>query len=169
MDDAIKMSGGITDVIIRKLRKEDAYVSVNWRNDPEVFKYTGNTYSNEIYLSQELEWIEKVIRNKDEKRYAIEADGVYVGNIYLTGIHNGVGHYHIFIGEKDYWGKGVAYRASVKILEVAFNELGLQVVSLNVKEENVAAVKLYLRLGFKAIGSNGDNIRMECHRDSVEL
>ena len=31
-------------VTIRPLVESDAYTSVKWRNDPEVFKYTGNTY-----------------------------------------------------------------------------------------------------------------------------
>ena len=30
-------------VTIRPLVESDAYTSVKWRNDPEVFKYTGNT------------------------------------------------------------------------------------------------------------------------------
>lgn len=32
------------EVAIRPLREEDAYTSVKWRNDSEVFKFTGNTY-----------------------------------------------------------------------------------------------------------------------------
>ena len=93
-------------VTIRPLIEEDAYTSVKWRNDPDVFKYTGNTYKHEIKIENELEWIRKVIAKANDYRCAILVDEVYVGNIYLTDIQDGKAHYHIFIGNKNYWGKG---------------------------------------------------------------
>ena len=99
------------EVAIRPLREEDAYTSVKWRNDSEVFKFTGNTYKNEIKIENELEWIPKVVANPNDYRCAILADGVYVGNIYLTDIDGKAANYHIFIGNKEYWGKGVAKKA----------------------------------------------------------
>ena len=74
------------DVFLRRLERNDAYVSYKWRNDPEVFKYTGTVYDHEITLETELQWIERVIKNDDEYRCAIVADGCCVGYIYLTNI-----------------------------------------------------------------------------------
>jgi len=133
-------------VEIRTLQEKDAYTSYKWRNDSEVFKYTGNTYDHEILLDTELAWIKRVIQNKDEYRCAIEADGKYVGNIYLTGIGDGSAEYQIFIGEKDYWGKGVAKQASFLIIRYAFEILKLNEVTLKVKASNVNARNLYDRL-----------------------
>lgn len=142
-------------VTIRPLQENDAYTSVKWRNDPEVFKYTGNTYDHMITIESELEWIRRVISNQNEYRCAILVDGVYVGNIYLTNIDSISAHYHIFIGNKNYWGRGVAKRASLLILHYAFNQLMLQTVLLRVHKENSAAVKLYKDLGFKEVYSDG--------------
>lgn len=136
------------EVTIRPLQQSDAYISYKWRNDPEVFKYTGAVYQNEISLETELEWINKVIQNKDEFRCAILVDGVYVGNIYLTGITTSSADYHIFIGNRYYWGKGVARQASELILKHAFDELKLQNVKLRVNVQNIKALKLYEGLGF---------------------
>ena len=136
-------------VTIRPLEENDAYTSVKWRNDPEVFKYTGNIYKNEIKIENELEWIRKVTSNSKDYRCAILADGIYVGNIYLTDIENGSAEYHIFIGDKLYWGKGVAKQASILILEYAFNVLSLDSVKLQVRKENTSAFMLYQRLGFE--------------------
>ena len=141
-------------VTIRPLKVEDAYTSVKWRNDPEVFKYTGNIYNHEITIESELEWIKKVISNVNDYRCAILVDNIYVGNIYLTDIHNRIGNYHIFIGEKDYWGKGVAKMASVQIIEYGFNVLGLNQIKLNVRPANKSALNLYTSLGFKKIKEN---------------
>ena len=138
-------------VIIRPLIEEDAYTSVKWRNDPDVFLYTGNTYKHEIKIENELEWIRKVTTNPNDYRCAIIADGVYVGNIYLTDIDETSAHYHIFIGNKEYWGRGVAKQASLLILDYAFNTLKLQSVLLRVRKENVSAYMLYKKLGFLEI------------------
>ncbi len=152
-------------VTIRPLQERDAYTSVLWRNDPEVFKYTGNTYNHEITIESELEWIHKVINNPHDYRCAIFADEVYVGNVYLTEIDGLSAHFHIFIGNKAFWGKGVAFRASEQILYHAFTELLLQRVFLRVHKNNIAAIKLYKRLGFIEIHSDDNWISMMICKD----
>lgn len=143
--------------MIRKLKVSDARISYKWRNDKEVFKYTGNTYSNYISYETELEWIKKVIKKKEDYRCAIMVDDEYVGNIYLTDIDNQKAEYHIFIGKKQYWGKGIAYQASILILKYAFDVLNLSKVELKVNKMNGRAVNLYRILGFEPIMEK-DNI-----------
>ena len=143
------------NVRIRPLKEQDAYTSVKWRNDPEVFKFTGNIYNHEITIDNELEWIRKVTANPTDYRCAILVDEVYVGNIYLTDIKEGTAHFHIFIGDKSYWGKGVEKRASLLILEYAFNVLNIKEVLLRVRNVNTSAYNLYLRLGFKDVKVDG--------------
>lgn len=148
-------------VTIRPLQEQDAYTSVQWRNDPEVFKYTGNTYDHKITIESELGWIRKVIANPNDYRCAILADGVYVGNIYLTDIDSGSATYHIFIGDKNYWGRGVAREASRQIIDYGFSVLHLNKIVLEVKKLNERAVKLYLSLGFVILDENEEWIEME--------
>ncbi len=154
---------------IRPLRIEDAYTSVRWRNDSEVFKYTGNTYDHEITIKSKLGWIKRVLAKKDDYRCAILADGVYVGNIYLTDISQGAAQYHIFIGNKEYWGKGVARKASELILNYAFTVIGLDTVQLKVHKENKAALSLYHKLGFQGKTSDSKFISMELSNMSVNI
>ena len=152
------------EIKIRPLRIEDAYTSVQWRNDPEVFKYTKNTYDHVITVESELTWIKRVIVNTDEYRCAIIADDIYVGNIYLTKITEESAVYQIFIGDKSYWGKGVAKEASLLIIRYAFNELKLQCVRLSVNSKNVRAISLYERIGFKTISQECGWLRMEIRK-----
>lgn len=97
----------------------------------------------------EEEWIDRVIAKKDDYRCAILVDNVYVGNIYLTDIDGEKATYHIFVGDKNYWGKGVAKEASIQILTYAFDVLKLQYVELKVNELNVRAIQLYKSLSFE--------------------
>lgn len=137
------------EVTIRPLKVEDAYISVKWRNDSDVFKYTGNTYGHEITIESELKWINKVIAKNNDYRCAILVDGMYVGSVYLTDIDGEKATYHIFIGDKNYWGKGVAKIASEQIIDYAFTDLHLRRVELKVNEKNIRAIKLYKSLDFK--------------------
>lgn len=136
------------NITIRPLVREDAYTSYRWRNIPELWIHTEFRATREITPEDELAWIEKVTIDPTSARFAILADGVYVGNIYLTNIENGTGKYHIFIGEKDYWGKGIARRASVLIIDYGKSELGLRAIVLGVMQGNGAAYHLYESLGF---------------------
>lgn len=148
------------EVSIRPLQEQDAFTSYKWRNDGEVFKYTGNTYKKIITLESELEWIKRIRNKKDDYRCAIMVDGVYVGNIYLTDIHNKRAEYHIFIGNREYWGKGVAKEASKLIIQHGFHTLGLNEIYLFVNTLNQSAVRLYFSLGFKEVSMKGNEIKM---------
>ncbi len=140
------------EVHIRPLEEKDALTSYLWRNDKDVFALTIPAYKDfTVSYDTELEWIRMVTKNGDEYRCAIEANGVYVGNIYLTNITQEEAVYNIFIGNKDYWGKGVAYKASQLILKYAFETLQLKRVFLEVRKEHRAAIALYKKLGFEEI------------------
>lgn len=103
----------------------------------------------------------EVMANHNDYRCAISADEVYVGNIYLTDIGGGSATYHIFIGDKNYWGKGIAREASRQIIDYGFKELNLDKIVLEVKKLNERAVKLYLSLGFVILDENEEWIEME--------
>ena len=148
------------NISIRPLIEEDAYISYKWRNDSEVFKYTGNTYKNEITLESELQWIREVINRKDEYRCAILVENNYVGNIYLTDINNDSAIYHIFIGNRAYWGKGVAKIASGLIIDYAFNILNIRTIYLRVHRNNHRALSLYKSLGFKYVSEDKNFYKM---------
>lgn len=145
------------NIRIRPLEKNDAYTSVRWRNIPELWIYTKFKTVREISIDDELTWIEKVINDPQSARFAIIADDTYVGNIYITNINKGVGEYHIFIGDKDYWGKGIAREASIQIINYGKDVLGLKTLTLEVRSENAAAHHLYETLGFKETGKCDDD------------
>jgi diamine N-acetyltransferase len=142
------------NVTIRPLEEEDARTSFKWRNIPEVWKLTDAAWSREITYEDELSWIRKVMADPSGRRFAIIADGQYVGNIYLTDIDGKTAQYHIFIGEREQWGKGIARAASQQILDYA-RDLGLATVWLSVKKQNPAAIAVYRELGFVTTKDDG--------------
>ena len=149
-------------VYIRPLCVEDAQISYKWRNDPEVWKFTGSQPDREITHNIELDWIKKVIADDSGRRFAIIADDQYVGNIQLTNIKDRKAEYHIFIGDKIWWGKGISYLATYQILHFAKEELQLEEVFLSVREDNIAAVKSYRKSSFAEDEMKEGWIKMTC-------
>ena len=146
------------NVLIRPLREQDALVSWKWRNDPDIWKFTGKRPDRHITEAIETEWIKNVLAEKDSFRFAIMADNNYIGNIQLTNVvPGGEGEYHIFIGEKAYWGKGIATRVSLQLIRYAREILKIKRLYLYVKPENNAAIKVYQKIGFEQVS---DEIRM---------
>lgn len=142
---------------IRPLQGSDAVTSVVWRNDSELWGYTKFKADHEITVKDEQDWIDRVSVDPTSARFAITADNVYVGNIYLTGIKDGSAEYHIFIGDKSYWGKGIAREASNLIIEYGRDVLKLNRINLFVHVANVSARHLYAKLGFLENGKKEDN------------
>jgi RimJ/RimL family protein N-acetyltransferase len=63
----------------------------------------------------------------------------------------------ITIGEKNYWGTGVAKAASNMLLNYAFQILKLEEVYLTVFEANVRAIQFFSNLGFVKTGHSFTN------------
>jgi RimJ/RimL family protein N-acetyltransferase len=148
------------NIELRPLVPADAETSVRWRNDPAIWTYTGAVGRGPIDVATERAWIERVMMDPGERRYAIVADGAYIGNAYLTDIADKKAQFHIFIGERDRWGQGLGRRTTAAVLELAWQELDLNDVYLLVHRSNDAAISLYRTLGFAAVGPEGDFERM---------
>src|SRR5690606_12451832 len=111
------------DIELRYLVIEDAHTSYKWRNIPKIWELTLNSPDKYITLEDEIKWIEKVISENNSHRFAILYNKTYVGNIQLTNIENNESYYGVFIGDTNYWSKGIAKTATKLILKFAFNTL----------------------------------------------
>lgn len=140
-------------VHIKPLSKEQALTSYRWRNDPAVWEFTGKRPDRFITQEVETAWIERVLQESNSKRFGIWSDDVYIGNVQLTGIvEKQAAEFHIFIGEKDFWGKGIAKLATLQILRFAKFTLQLRSVFLKVNAGHNNAFKLYKTCGFEEVG-----------------
>lgn len=143
------------NVTLRPLEPADADTSVHWRADPAIWTYTLAAGRPPVELATERAWLVRVIADRNGRRFAILADDRYVGNVYLTDITATSAQYHIFIGERDMWGRGIARAATMAVLDIAWTDLGLDQVYLLVHPDNRIARGLYERLGFTVTGRDG--------------
>lgn len=151
------------DIYIRHVKIEDSQVSWKWRNDEEVWQYTFNRPNMIITPEIEKEWLENLLRNPYRKGFAICINDTneYVGNSYLNDLDEQSAVFGIFIGNKNYWNRGIGTSATQLTLQYAYHNLNLNKVRLCVKEGNYRARAAYERSGFLIVEKKGEDISME--------
>lgn len=156
-------------IYLRPLKIGDAAISYKWRNDPKVWLYTNFVPSEQITPEIERKWLATVLKKKDQKRFAICIVGTeeYIGNIQLLQIGNNEAEFHLFIGEKKYWGRGIGFEATKQLLQIAFSDLKLEYVFLHVHPENIVAIRCYRRAGFEAVAFKNEMLKMVVKASSI--
>ena len=149
------------NVSIRPLRENDALVSWKWRQDPDIFGPTVGGWYKNASLEKEMEWIRNVLTREDEMRFAILAEGLYVGNVYLTSISPDSAEMGIFIGNKAYWHKGVGWNARLLAVKYAFEILKVKKVVSRIKSSNTKALSIAMGQGSVPLRREGNLVYLE--------
>lgn len=104
-------------------------------------------------------YLDLLVSDPDRRSYAIEVDGVHIGNVGLKGYdwEKRTAECFIEIGEAAMRGKGVGSAAMRALLDIAFDKMHLERVRLGVFEFNVAAIQMYRKLGFVDDGVYGSH------------
>lgn len=148
-------------ILIRPLQISDSLISYQWRNNPDIWEFTGSRPDRIITKEIESEWLQKVLEDHTSKRFAITCDHTYIGNVQLTSITDKNAEFQIFIGEKKYWGKGISQLATYQILYYAKEILNLETSYLSVNKKNVAAIRSYEKNGFACTQQENDWLKMQ--------
>jgi RimJ/RimL family protein N-acetyltransferase len=85
-------------------------------------------------------------------------------------VDNGSVMFHITIGERDAWGRGLGTEATEMMVEHAFERLQLHRVGLSVFSYNVRAIRAYEKAGFRIEGRLREAIAREgIYFDEVQM
>jgi RimJ/RimL family protein N-acetyltransferase len=151
-------------VTLRRHRPENLPAVVRWYRDPELARLT--RYQTRPMSREEVErFFQARLLSPDSIAYAIH-DGSTDRLVGLTTFSaldadNGSVLFHITIGERDAWGRGLGTEATELMLEHAFERLGLHRVGLSVFSFNERAIRAYEKAGFRIEG----RLREAIHRD----
>lgn len=144
---------------LRKLQPKDADGILGWMNDSSIrpfFRFEGDSTSRESVLA----FIEQAQQTERNLHLAIVDDeDSYLGTVSLKSIDQQARNAEYAISTAvQVHGKGVAAFATREILRIAFRELGLHRVYLNVLEENARANRFYQKFGFAYEGQFREHI-----------
>lgn len=141
---------------LRALTISDIEKTLAWHNQEDISNlYAGHPFP--VNIEMEKKWYEKILTsNFPVTVFGIEhiMDKKLIGISVLKDINmiNRLTEFAIYIGEKEYRGKGFSKTATIKTMRFAFYKLGLNRVFLKVIEDNITAIKLYESVGFKKEG-----------------
>ena len=133
----------------------DIRASYKWRNKKSIWAKTvgeGNFKLRKVTLKDEVEWFKKIKKNKNRKNLSIFLENnKLIGNIYFTNILNKKAEFHIVIGNKNYWNRGLGYKSTKLSLTYASVNFNINKFYLFVKKNNKYATLLYKKIGFKIV------------------
>lgn len=152
-------------VRLREYRKEDLTMKLSYINDPDVMRLLVSETPYPETLAEEEKWFDSISAFKDTYRFAIEAieEKKYIGECGVCSVDwkNSTVAVSIFIGDKDYWGKGYGADAMKTLIAFVFNEMNINKIRLNVYSFNERAIRCYKKCGFKVEGV----LREEIYRE----
>jgi RimJ/RimL family protein N-acetyltransferase len=143
-------------VCLRPLEEADLNERyLGWLNDPDVNRYLESGIFP--YTNNELnKFYEQSIGSRDQVILAVveKRTDEHIGNVKLGPINwvHRKAVFGILIGEKRFWGMGMATEATRLAVEYAFFRLNLRRIELGVHAEHESAVRVYEKVGFKTEG-----------------
>ena len=118
-----------------------------------------------------VDYLKLGINSKEYFLFAIvsKEKNLHIGNIKIGPIKNkhAISDLVTVIGDKKYWGKGIASKAIIKAKEIAFNIAGLRKLSASIDSSNVNSLKAYQRAGL-TIEAQVPNYFMHTKEENIE-
>lgn len=138
---------------LRKLSLSDCterYLS--WLNSPEINKYSRR--SGKTYTMTDIRNYVQEMNSSDSLHLLMgifwKENSLHIGNVLLGPIDlkNANTEISNLIGEKEYWGKGVAVDADKQLIHYAFSKLNLHKITIGNIAPNKGATFMSRQLGF---------------------
>ena len=138
-------------VRLRPMEPSDAETLWRWNHDPDVMRWMDADYAQT--LAQVRTGMEERPRNAyGDVLYAVEVrtDATLIGLVRLRDAEpeTGCAELDIYLGEKEYWGRGYATDATRTMCRYGFEKMRLHKIALTVVTENHAAHRVYQKVGF---------------------
>ncbi|MBE1553039.1 GNAT family N-acetyltransferase [Sporosarcina limicola] len=148
-------------LLVRILKEEDKYLLAKWLSDPEILQYYEGR-DNPFYLEK----VEKKFfkEEDDATRCLIEFNGEPIGYIQFyevdaeekltygyedsTELIYGMDQ---FIGESDYWNKGVGTLLVSSMVKYLIEEKGAGCIVMDPQTWNGRAIRCYEKCGFEKV------------------
>ena len=149
--------------IVRKSDVSKKYIS--WLNDYEVTKFTEQKYFKHTYESI-ANFVQEKYNSEKDFLFGIFLQNIHIGNIKLGPIkwEHKSAEISYFIGEKKFWGKGIATKCIKKLIDFGIKELSLEKINAGYYEINIASSKVLKKSGFCIEGIRESDIIFENQR-----
>jgi diamine N-acetyltransferase len=155
-------------VRLRLLLAGDLPRTLAWRNQDHIRRWF--FFSDPLTPEQHAAWFEQYQERDDDFVFIIEdvqGSGAPVGQVAIYHIDwpaRRAEFGRLMIGEPSAAGKGLARAATELVLRIAFEDLALDEVYLEVFANNAAAISIYEKSGFKLTDQDASVLKMNITR-----
>lgn len=125
--------------------KEFLPLSWKWLNDKEIKRLT---MTPDFSKDDQNNFFNSLSSRPNYKIFGIEFSGIKIGACGLKNIEQNRAEYWGYIGEKEYWGKGLGKEILTEMINLAIKEK-ISSLYLKVEKNNHRAIKLYEKFGFR--------------------
>jgi RimJ/RimL family protein N-acetyltransferase len=143
-------------LVLRPLALSDAARIALLAGDFDVASMTG-TIPHPYNERMAGEWIGSALAGEEGTVFVIERDGALIGCVGYREDEKGGAELGYWLG-KPYWGQGYATEASAAMVAYAFDDGGLDYLTIGHFADNSASARIIAKLGFT---EQGEKIR-EC-------
>ena len=143
-------------LVLRPLALSDAARIALLAGDFDVASMTG-TIPHPYNERMAGEWIGSALAGEEGTVFVIERDGALIGCVGYREDEKGGAELGYWLG-KPYWGQGYATEASAAMVAYAFDDGGLDYLTIGHFADNPASARIMAKLGFT---EQGEKIR-EC-------
>jgi diamine N-acetyltransferase len=135
-------------IYLKPLTLETVMLVREWRNSPKVNFFMD--FKAQITKEQQEKWFAATLISNNIY-FIIQKDLTPIGLIHLDrfDVERKSAYAGLFIGNEEFEGTGIAFKASVALLEYAFEELKLDKVFAKVHKDNTVAIGYNKNLGFE--------------------
>lgn len=167
-------SASYGNVRLRPLKREDIENLRVWRNDAVKTRFLRPI--GHITPEMQEKWFENYLNNEQEIVFAIDEIqdlNRMVGSVSLYDFNGDVAEIgKIRVGDPEAAGRGIGRASLVIAMHIGFEKLGLNKIIASVHQENVAAHKNDMKIGFRIVGNHPSvvgGIEDEIEMDAARL
>ena len=151
-------------ISLREIREEDAEQMLEWMHDPDIQKgfqknMLGVTLEEAEQFCRNAKLTERPGQRQNINLAVVDDTDEYLGTISLKEINL---EFHsaelAIVLRKKAQGHEVGTKAIKLLLKKGFEEMGLHRIYLTVLADNIAAIRLYEKCGFKLEGELRDHL-----------
>lgn len=154
-----------SQIYLDRLKTDDVTEDyVNWLNDPVINQYLESRYIKHDIGSVKL-FVEAM--SQDNKNFLFgmfcRKTFKHIGNIKLGPIDYRYKRADIglIVGDKNYWGKGIATEAIALLTDFAANDLNLHKLEAGCYTSNIGSLKAFLKEGYLIEGTLKEHVKLD--------
>ncbi|MCI7163897.1 MAG: GNAT family N-acetyltransferase [Butyricimonas virosa] len=130
--------------------------SWKWLTDDEIRMLTGTPFMTK---RQQEDWFLSLPFQVDYYIWGVKYNDIPIGACGIKHKTFDNGEYWGYIGEKNYWGRGIG-KKMLQFIEQRAKIMNLNTLYLHVSNDNVRAFNLYCQFGYLVISMNGNLVKM---------